>query len=217
MLLTMRGSVLLFRISRTALAVFGACFLLAGEVQASIDVDFLRKPWPKEHKRAVEIGRTPAQWRQYANKRDGIFAGVRFKTPFDQKRVWDRASDYSDVGAMTPGVTAVRFVEKSETRQVIQVDIKVLWKKLTLTFEVEQEPPQVMKFRLVNKAFGEYRGISLFTRAVGSDGLPATEVELSTWLKPSRPVPAGLLLAVERIAMLQGAEQFLKDLERSSR
>ncbi len=211
----MPGSADWFRIKRILVLVFSVFLLMSGQnAWASIDVDFLRKPWPKEHKKNVEIGRTPAQWRQYASKKEGIFAGMRFKTPFAQKLVWQQANDFSDVGKKTPGVTAVRFTENTPTRQVIQVDIKVLWKKLTLTFEIEEESEQVMKFRMANKALGEYRGVSVFTPLTSPEGIPLTEIELSTWLKTSRPVPNRLLLAIERMAMLQGAEEFLKDLER---
>ena len=152
-----------------------------------------------------------------ANWSSSHFAGVRFTAPLAQQAVWDLANDYQDVGRITPGVTAVRYLERSETREVIQLDVKVLWKQLTLTFEVEKEPPRIMRFRLVNEALGEYRGISVFAQEEpeGGEGAPRTGVEMATWLKPNRPVPMGLLLLVERMAMLQAAREFLETCERS--
>ena len=67
----------------------------------------------------------------------------------------------------------------------------------------------LVKFRLVNKALGEYRGLLRFETA----GAGETAVELVTWLKPNRPVPIRLLLVVERIAMLQASREFLKRCE----
>ena len=172
----------------------------------AIDAGFLEQPWPRERSRETEVGRYAVTWRESASKRDGIYAGVRFAAPLSRQAVWDLANEYQDVGAMTPGVTAVREVERSERREVIEVDVKVLWKSLTLRFEVEKDPPSVMRFRLVNEALGEYRGLSRF--APGEAG--QTTVDLLTWLKPSRPVPIRLLLVVERVAMLQASREFLK-------
>ncbi|MBI1992089.1 MAG: hypothetical protein HYS71_02460, partial [Candidatus Omnitrophica bacterium] len=119
--------------------------ILADHAAASawtIDTAFLTPPWPKQVVRELEVGRYPVRWRQQVSRRDGLFTAVRFEAPLERQTVWDRANDYSDVGRMTPGVTAVRFLEQSPTRQVIQLDVKVLWKTLQLTFEVEQEPPR---------------------------------------------------------------------------
>ncbi|MBI2105124.1 MAG: hypothetical protein HYT90_06090 [Candidatus Omnitrophica bacterium] len=164
------------------------------------------------------MGRHPVRWRQRASKQDGIFAGVRFAAPLPRQAVWDLANDYQDIGRTTPGVRAVRYLERSETREVIQLDVKVLWKQLTLTFEVEKEPPRIMRFRLVNEALGEYRGISVFAEEPGGGERPAgTGIEMATWLKPSRPVPMGLLLLAERMVMLKAADEFLETCERSAR
>jgi len=183
----------------------------------SIDTSFIERPWPKQRARELEVGRYPVRWRYSAGKQQGIFAGVRFEVPQPRQQVWDRANEYRDIGQMTPGVAAVRYLEQTDTRpvrqglpshgarKVIQVDVKILWKTLTLTFEVEQEPPRAVRFRLVNKALGEYRGLCLF-----EDAPSGTSVELATWLQPSRPVPVGLLLAVERMTMLLAAREFLE-------
>lgn len=183
----------------------------------TIDTHFLEQPWRRQMVRELEVGRHQVRWRQQANKREGIFAGVRFTAPHPRQAVWDLASDYSDVGAMTPGVSAVRFVERSPERQVIHVDVTILWKTLTLTFEVEQEPPAAMRFRLNNELLGEFRGVSIFEEVPMPDGGVGTAVELSTWLKPSRPVPMGLLLVVERITLLQGVKRFLDTCDQSRR
>ena len=180
----------------------------------TIDTDFLQQPWPKQRVRETEVGRYAVRWRERASKQDGIFAGVRFSAPLDRQATWNLANAYHDIGAMTPGVTAVRVIEQSENRQVIQIDVKVLWKTLRLNFEVEQEPPHAIRFRLANQALGEYRGLCVFEeppgRTAGAPAKTATDVELVTWLKPSRPVPMGLLLIVERMTLLQGARAFLE-------
>ena len=191
--------------------------LLSPLGEAAIDTDFLKPPWPHQSVRHVEVGRHQVRWRQRASRTDGIFAGLRFEAPLDRQAVWDLFTDYTDLGAMTPGVTAVRWIERQEHRQVLQVDVKVLWKRLTLTFEVEQDSPTAMRFRLVHPIVGEYRGLCVFEASAapqaGSPQSPGTVVELMTWLKPSRPVPAGLVLLVERMTFLHGVEQFLESCE----
>ena len=196
-----------------ACALLGAQSVLAG----TIDTDFLQQPWPKQRVRETEVGRHAVRWRERASKQDGIFAGVRFSAPLDRQTTWNLANEYQEIGTMTPGVTAVRVIEQSEHRQVIQIDVKVLWKTLRLNFEVEQEPPSAIRFRLANQALGEYRGLCAFEerRDAGGETAAATDVELVTWLKPARPVPAGLLLLAERIALLQGTRKFLEACDRS--
>ena len=171
----------------------------------TIDTRFLEGPWPGERAHETEVGRYAVTWRQRADKQEGIFAGVRFTAPLGRQAIWAIANEYEDVGTMTPGVTAVRYVERSELREVIEVDVKILWKSLTLRFEVEKEPPAIVRFRLVNEALGEYRGFSRFE----DSGAGQTAVDLVTWLKPNRPVPMRLLLVVERIAMLRASREFL--------
>ena len=202
----------------------------------AIETGFIQKPWPKQRVRHLEVGRHEVRWREWASKPDGIFASARFETPLPRQTVWDLSNSYTDVGEMTPGVTAVRYLERTERRQVIQVDIKVLWKMLQLTFEVEQDPPAVARFRLLNDLIGDYRGVCIFEElpAQGAGGPPApaarqsqepgraaimtsrpgTAVEFSTWLQPSRPVPMGLVLFVERMTMLQAARRFLDECDR---
>ncbi len=180
-----------------------------GQAGGSIDTALLELPWPRQRVRETEVGRYPVQWREKANRREGIFAGVTFSAPLERQAVWDLAADYGDIGAKTPGVTAVRVLEQSDERQVIEVDAKVLWKTFTLRFEVERDPPQVMRFRLTDARLGEYRGVCRFEQT--PDG---TAVELATWLKPARPVPAGLILLVERMTFLQGVKGFLEACDR---
>lgn len=154
------------------------------------------------------MGRYPVRWRQRASKQEGIFAGIRFEAPLSRQVMWEESTDYSDIGRITPGVTAVRYLEQSERRQVIQIDAKVLWKTLRLTFEVEQEPPRAIRFRLTNEALGEYRGLCTFEETP-----PGTTAELITWLKPSRPVPMGALLLLERMVLLHAVREFLEKCE----
>lgn len=184
----------------------------------TIDAEFLKPPWPKERVQELEVGRYPVRWRQRVSRNEGLFAGVRFEVPLERQGVWDRANDYTDVGRMTPGVTGVRFLERTPTRQVIQLDVKILWKTARLTFEVEQEPPHEIRFRWAHHAYGEIRGVCVFEEAPrtgpGLDVPGRTTVELVTWFKPSRPIPMGLLLMAERIALLQSTKRFLKACER---
>ena len=203
---------------RRALAAWVAVFLLPAALSAgAIDTEFLQKPWPKQIVRHLEVGRQEVQWRQRASRREGVFVGVRFLAPLDRQAVWDKTSDFSDIGRMTPGVSAVRFLEQGPTRQVIQLDVKVLWKQLQLIFEVEQDPGQAIRFRLVNEVLGEYRGVCWLedppSAAAGGGQAPQTVVELATWLKTSRPIPAGLLLFIERKVFLDGVKNFLKECE----
>ena len=196
------------------LCVAGGAPALRAGAAGTIETDFLQQPWPHQRVRVLKVCRTALRWRQRAGRTDGIFAGVQFIAPLAHQRAWDLANDYTDIGRGTPGVTGVRFLERSPSRQVIQVDVKVLWKRLRLVFEVEQEPPQIIRFRLVNEAIGEYRGVCTFAEPpraeAGRERRAETSIELSTWFNPSRPVPAGLLLFAERMTLLQGVKEFLK-------
>ena len=175
----------------------------------AIDTEVLEHPWPRQTIRRFEVGRHEVEWRQRANRRDGVFVGVTFLAPLDRQAVWEKTRDFSDIGRMTPGVTAVRFLEDTPVRQVIQLDVKVLWKSLQLTFEVEQDPPQVIRFRLVNTLLGEYRGIIQLQEAP-----QGTTMALATWLKPSRPIPTSFLLLFERKVFLDSVRNFLEECER---
>ena len=93
--------------------------VVAPAAWAAIDTGFIEQPWPRERAREIEAGKYPVRWRERGSKRDGIFAGVRFTAPLDRAAVWKLSSDYRQVGRATPGVTAVRFLEESDTRQVI--------------------------------------------------------------------------------------------------
>ena len=181
---------------------------------ATIDTGFIEAPWPKQRVHETEVGRYAVRWRERASKTEGIFAGVRFTAPRSQQAVWDLANQYQDVGEMTPGVTAVRYLERSKTHERIAIDVKILWKTLTLTFEVEKESPRILRFRLVSEALGEYRGFCLFEAPAGNTAESSTTVELATWLKPNRPVPMRLLLLVERMTLLQSARRFLQACDR---
>ncbi len=199
--------------------VWLAAALLGGAALASagtIDTEFLKPPWPRQVVREFEVGRYPVRWRQRVSHRDGLFAGVRFEAPLGRQAVWDRANDYTDIGRITPGVQAVRFLERSPTRQVIQLDVKILWKLFQLTFEVEQDPPKEIRFRWADSRFGEMRGLCVFEEPTHppAPGTPvSTAVEMSTWFKPSRPVPLGLLLIVERMTLLHAVKDFLASCE----
>lgn len=174
---------------------------------------FIQQPWPRQVVRALEVGRYDVTWRQRASRQEGIFAGVRFTAPIGRQRLWDLTTDYADIGRVTPGVKAVRYLERTPDWQVIQLDVQVLWKTLQLTFEIEQDPPKAMRFRLVDERLGEYRGVCWLEEpagpGAGGQGQDGTVVELATWLKPARPVPMGLILLVERMTFLRATESFL--------
>jgi hypothetical protein len=183
----------------------------AGAESVPIDTGFIEKPWPKQRERELEVGRHPVRWRDRVHKKEGLFAGARYVAPVPSEEAWRLATEYHDLGTELPGVTAMRTIEQSERRDVIEFDLKVLWKQLTIRFEIERDPGRALRFRMLNQAIGEYRGVCLFEPAEGGSG---TTMELSTWLKPARPVPLGMLLIAERMVMLRGVRDFLEQAER---
>ena len=194
----------------------GGVPLVTGAASATIDTDVLQRPWPKQWVRDIEVGRYQVRWRQLASRKEGVFAGVRFTAPLDRQALWPKTSDFTAIGRMTPGVTAVRFLEQEPHRSVIQLDIQVLWKTILLTFEIEEDPPRAMRFRLVNETLGEYRGVCWMEdppAMPGASMATGTIVELATWFKPARPIPTGLVLLIERMTFLQGVKEFLESCE----
>ncbi len=190
-----------------ACLVAGATLVDAG----TIDTSFIEQEWPKQLVREFEVGRHQIRWRQRGSRRDGIFAGVRFASRLPRAQVWALATNYRDVSPKIPGVAAMRFVEATPLRQVIEIEMHVLFRRFVLRFEVEQEPPSAIRFRLVNAALGEFRGMCLF-----ADAAPGTAMELAIWIKPVRPLPIGFLLAAERMILLQGVRNFLDSCEQLS-
>jgi len=186
---------------------------MSGSVAAaSIDTALLEQPWPKPWVHEYEVGRYPVRWRQSAGAPQGVLAGVRFEAPLAREAVWGLTTEYTDVGRMVPGVRAIRILQEGPNRKVIQVEVKVLWKELRLSFEIEQDPPRAIRFRLVNAGLGEFRGlVTLEERPAAHPGQSTgTVVELSMWLKTERPIPVKLLLLVERMSLLQGTRRFLE-------
>ncbi len=175
---------------------------------ASIDTAVLEQSWPKQWVHEYEVGKYAVRWRQRASADDGISSGASFTAPSALERTWALANDYHDLGTITPGVSSVRVLEQTATRQVLQIDIKVLWKTLRLVFEIEQDPPRATRFRLTNEVLGEYRGVCLFTPEGGG-----TRVELATRLQPAVRIPAGLVLSIERMVMLRSIREFLETCE----
>lgn len=176
---------------------------------AAIDVVRLQQPWPRQRTRTYEVGKYPIQWRQAVDKTTGLCAGVRFTAPLALQATWDLAQDYRGVGQRTPGVEAVRFKEDTPGRQLIELDVTVLWRNITLQFLVERDAPHRLRFELLDSPFGVYRGYAAFAQVSGG-----TVVELATQLQPAHRVPARLLLFVERLALLGGARAFLEACER---
>ena len=195
-----------------AAVVSGALSAASPVVAGTIDTAWLERAWPGQREHTYEVGKAEVHWRQKVSAQEGIFAGARFIAPLELERTWRLSSDYSDLGAMTPGVTAVRVLEHTPTRQVIEVDVKVLWKSVRLYFEMEQEPPEALRFRMNTPALGDYLGVARL-RPV-SPG--QTEIKLSTWLSPPARVPRGLVIWIERGAILGGIRNFLKTCEHAS-
>jgi hypothetical protein len=173
-----------------------------------IDTAFLEQPWPKQRLHDYEVDKYVVRWRQRASKQDGIYAGASFTAPARLDEVWALTTDFTDLGRMTPSVDRVEIIQESPTRQVVILSAKVLWKRLKLRFEIEQEPPRAVRFRLVNPRIGEYRGVCLLT----PEG-DRTAFELATWLKTPVPVSSGLILWAERVILLDGIREFLKTCE----
>ena len=184
--------------------------------RVQIDTSFVEQPWKKQIVRELEVGRWPIRWRERATKKDGIFAGVAFVAPVELQKAWSLSSGYGDLGEKTPGVKSVKVVEQGPNRQLVEAEVDVLWLTLTLNFEVEQDPPRAMRFRLFNPEIGEYLGVCRFSEAEASsdgrtkDAGSATTMELSTWFKPVKPVPSGLVLLAQKQVMLRGARAFLE-------
>ena len=188
---------------------------LAGTASAGrIDTSMLEHGWPHETVRKFEVGRYPVRWRQRVSRAEGVLTGVRFDAPVDRQTAWGLAKDYAVLWEMTRAVKAVRYLERTPGRDVIELDMKILWKKLTLRFELEQTPPAEIRFQLLHSKLAQYRGLCRFEERASPGGPVATPTEISTWIKPSRAVPLGLLLIVERALMLEGAKHFLKECER---
>lgn len=187
----------------------GFIVLAPNALAGAIDTGRLERPWPRETVREYEVGRHDVRWRQHASKRDGIFASAEFVAPAPHQRTWELATAYSDLGTGTEDVEAVRILEESPERQVVEVDIKILWKRLTLRFEVEREPPRILRCRLRNEWIGEYLALARFD----SSSPDSTTVLLATWFNPAVRVPAPLVLYAERVVLLQGIRAFLKTSE----
>lgn len=193
---------------RFALAALLLVLSIPAVQAGSIDTAFLEAPWPKQRVHEYEVDKYMIRWRQKASDEEGIFAGASFVAPSPIERTWTLATDYSDLGTKTPGVEAVRYLENTPERQVIQIDVKVLWKMLTLTFEIERQAPEAVRFRLLNDWIGEYRGMCLMRPRDGQ-----TEVEVATWLQPLVRVPKRLILYAERVILLKGIRNFLESCE----
>lgn len=189
---------------RVALAGLFALLGGAAAWAGSIDTALMERPWPKQWVHDYEVGTSAVRWRQRASASEGLLAGAAFTAPSAPGRTWELATNYTELGPMTPGVSSVRIIEQTDIRRVIQIDMKVLWKDVRLVFEIEQEPPTAVRFRMANQALGEYRGVCRFH----PEG-QGTRVEITTWLKPAVHVPSRLVLWVQRSVMLKGIREFL--------
>jgi len=171
------------------------------------EVEFIQAEWPEQAVREFEVDKYPVRWR-HRLAGDDIFAGIRFTAPLARQPLWELTTDYADVSRMAPGVESMRYLEQSETRQVIELTVKVLWKTMTLTFEIEHAAPRMVRFRWRYPGLAEYRGVCTLEEA-GEQ----TVVELSTWLSSKRSLPKRLLLVALRMVMLDGAKNLLQQCE----
>ena len=178
---------------------------------AAIDTATLEAPWPKQHVRELDIRRHHVRWRQYASGKDGIFVGARFVSPASVADAWNISADYGELKRLTPGVKSVRVIEETPTREIVETEMKVLWKTVRLRFEVERDPPRAVRFRLVHKRIGEYLGVCL----IQPHGERESEVEMITWLKPAVRLPTGLILSIQRMVFLQGIRNYLEACEQA--
>lgn len=185
--------------------------LHAAEPAHLIDTAFLEQPWPRQRVHDYEVDKYLVRWRQRSSKRDGIYAGAGFTAPAGLARVWPLTTDFTDLGTKTSAIEHVEILQESPTRQVVIVTAKVLWKRLILRFEIEQDPPRAVRFRLINRQIGEYRGVCLL-RPQGEQ----TAFELATWLKTPVPVSPRLILWAERVILLDGIRGFLKACEQTA-
>ena len=182
------------------------CGLVPSTARAgTIDTTELERAWPRQYVHSYEIGRHEVVWRQHLSRREGILAGVSFLAPSDPQRTWKLVTDYSDLGRASRDVKSLTMLEDTDTRKVIRVTVKVLWKTLTFTFVVEQEPPETIRFALVEQNLMIYRGVC----RLRPDG-EGTRLEVATLVKPAVRVPFGLLVLAERVVILQGVRDFLK-------
>lgn len=198
--------------------------------QPSIQTDFLEAAWPKERVRQLEVGRHEVRWRQAVSKADGILVGTRFVVPRPPQQTWELANQYSDLGRMTESIESVTYLEDTPTRKVVQLKAKVLWKRFVMTFLVEQDAPETIRFELRERDLFLYRGICRFRPAEPFDsalprsgripseveGEQGTAVAFATQIKPAVRAPTGLILLAERIVLLQGIKAFYQACEAPS-
>lgn len=219
-------------------SVLGLCIglLVAAGIPAhaeTIETGFIEAEWPKQLVRELEVGRYPIRWRQASSRQGGIFAGVSFAAPLPREQVWDRLTDYEQIGHYIPGVAEIRFVEQATTRKVIVVELDVLLRHFWLTIEIQEVEPQTIRFRLLNVPLGEFSGIIRFHpsrpviaekvhtnldqgKGVDTQGGVETPMDMSMWVRPVRSVPGGLLLTVARMTLLHGVRSFLTSCESRS-
>lgn len=201
--------------AKAALVVLAALLASTAFCFAAIDTGSLEQPWPKQLCRDYEAGRFPVKWRHKLIKKEGLFAGVSFTAKGGLQAVWDLATDYSNVDKATAAIQALRVREESANRQSVEVELKVLWKTMTLTFEVEKEAPNALRFRWNDMRFGEFKGVALFSEEAASKENPegGTRVAVSTLFHPYRAAPLRLLLGFQRMAMLHASRDFLEACE----
>ncbi|HEX9780700.1 MAG TPA: SRPBCC family protein [bacterium] len=174
----------------------------------AIETEFIEAAWRERPGTELEVGPHPVRWRQHVGEAGELFAGVAFTAPLAREAFWEVAADPDELEAVSPDIVSVTVLESSPSRRVVQIDARILWMTVPLTFEIEEDRPELIRFRLLSGLIGEFRGVCRLTdEADQAPDEPRTSVELSTWLNPSRPVPGRLVLALERMVMLNGVRE----------
>ncbi len=197
-------------IALTGLFIAG-WFFGSSSLHGAIDTAWLEQPWPRQHVRELEVGRYPVRWRQHIDATQGLLAGVAFTAPLDRERVWELATAVTDLQGISPHIVSVALDEDAPERQVVRLELQVLWKRVALRFEIERNPPSAVRFQFSHDQLGTYRGVCTFAEAGGG-----TRIAASTQLQPSRPRPLQLILALERIVLLRGVRGFLERCEQEA-
>jgi len=189
------------------LLVIGTLVLVAG---ASTE-ELLQRPWPRERRRTLEVGRTAVVWREATRPDHRLFAGADLTVPADLDTAWRSLSDARALGPMTPGVARVDVLEETETHRLVQVTIALRTllgtRTMQLRYAMDQQPKEWMAFRLVEHPYVAYRGRLDFATSEGG-----TRLALATELQPRVRIPTWLLRWVERRVVLGGIRAWLRAL-----
>jgi hypothetical protein len=183
-------------------------------VDAAIDTTELEQPWPTQRMRVTEVGTHAVHWRQWDGKDRGLFGSMEFVVPYPLDVVWEQSTNLDDIVAVSPDIQSMRIVETAGHRTVVEAKVRVLWRVVTMVFEIEETPQEVVRFRLYHSETGEYVGMTRFT-PVTAEQAPATDGEhtgmvVSTRFRFARQVPGAVVLPLQRMILLRGMKRFME-------